>query len=178
MKFKTLLLTLFFTAGALSSVAIAKGPPPGKGKEKSKSSSTSSTSSTTTTSSERCKPRVAVVLKGEFMSAGADSFVMHVKQANKHGRKFVGDDVTVDVNDKTKFRRQGPAELEDFEAGDWLNVQARMCKEKKSKGDDDNEGDSASPAANEQQKLVAKRVVGKPAKDDDSTTTTTTTSTP
>lgn len=199
MKLKTLLVTSLFIAGIAASVAVAKGPPPGKGKDKSSSSSTA----TGTTSKGKgrskagsaaaCKPTVSFVLKGEFAGAGAattatpvagaspsampilGTFDMDVKQANSHGRKYVGETVTVSVNRKTAFKRRGHAELEDFEDGDWLNAQVRACHPKKSSSEAD-----AEPAA-EQQVLLAKRVVGKPAKnpgDASETETTTTTSSP
>jgi hypothetical protein len=198
-KLKTLLVTSLFVAGVAASVAVAKGPPPGKGK-----SSTSSSTATSTTSSKgkgkkaaaACKPTVSFVLKGEFAGAGAapavapaagttptaaailGTFDMDVKQANRHGRKYRGETVTVSFDRKTAFKRRGHADLEDFEDGDWLNVQVRACHPKQSSSEA-----GASPAASEQPVLLAKRVVGKPAKNagdasESETTTTTTTSSP
>jgi hypothetical protein len=59
------------------------------------------------------------------------------------------------VDRKTSFKRNGPATLADFEAGDRLNVQARFCKAKKNA--------PQNPSANAQA-LLAKRVTGHPAK--------------
>jgi hypothetical protein len=195
-KLKTLLVTFLFIAGVAASVAVAKGPPAGKGKDKSSSSSTA-TSTTSGKGKDKkaaaaCKPTVSFLLKGEFAGAGAapaaapavgtsptaaailGSFEMDVKQANSHGRKYRGETVTVSFDRKTKFKRRGHAEIEDFEDGDWLNVQVRACHPKKSAA-------AAATAAEEQPLLLAKRVVGKPAKsagEDSATETTTTPSSP
>jgi hypothetical protein len=149
---------------------------------------------------------VTFVRKGEFVSGGASSttggsttgatgsagtgpavlgtFEMKVTQANSHGKQYVGKTVTVSYDKKTKFRRRGQAEIEDYEAGDWLNVHVRGCKT--STSDDDSgssTGTTTSPnpgsAAATQDLLLAKQVIGKPKKSDgDSTTTTGTTTTP
>ena len=183
-------MTLLFAAGVAASVAVAKGPPPGKGKDKNKPSTSTSTS---TTSAQSCHPKVAFILKGEFKggaaasapSAGSSSsalvitgsFEMDVKQANSHGRQYVGKTVTISVDAKTKFTRRGHADLEDFEAGDWLNVHVRDCKAKKPKKKDGTTstststtptGTSTTPAP--QALLLAKKVTGKPGA---GTTTTT-----
>src|SRR6266511_676365 len=65
--------------------------------------------------------------------------------------------LTLKVDDKTSFKRNGPAEFADFKAGDRLNVQARACKAKKNAPTAPN----AAPPA-----LLAKRVTGHPAKND------------
>ena len=154
MKRIVLLLALFTVGLSAASFAVAK-PPPGKGngKEKNKTSSTS----TTAADPETCHPKVSVVLKGDFVSAGSDSFTMDVKSSNRHGRDYSGKTLALKVDAKTSFKRNGPAKLAAFEAGDRLNVQARACKTKKNAPKDPN----AAPTA-----LVAKRVTGHPAKKD------------
>jgi hypothetical protein len=97
---------------------------------------------------------------------------MDVKRSNYHGRDFVGEPLTLMVDDKTKFVRHGHAELSDFEAGDRLNVQARACK--KQKRSEQPTSSQAPPP------MLAKRVVGRPANPAESAgeTTTTTTAAP
>jgi hypothetical protein len=167
MKRIALLLALFALGLSAASFAIAK-PPPGKGNDKSKTTSTS----TNALDPETCHPKISVILKGDFVSGGGDSFSMDVKQSNYHGRDLVGTSLSLKVDAKTSFKRNGPAKLADFKAGDRLNVQARACKAKKNAAKDPN---AASPA------LLAKRVNGHPAKEsgsdsegDGSGTTTTT----
>ncbi len=194
MRFKALVTAILFAAGIAASVAVAKGPPPGKGKDKH--ATTTSTTGSTSTSTIECKPKVAVVLKGDFVSgSGTEAegvFQMKVRQANRHGKRFVAETVTIRYDEKTKFRRRGHAEAEDFEAGDRLNVQARACKEQKPKkpthgsttaststatttASTGTTSTGTSPPAAE---LLAKRVTGSPAKHPATTTgTTTTTST-
>lgn len=201
-KFKALVMTLLFAAGVAASVAVAKGPPPGKGKNKGSTSSSTSTSTTPGKGKKKgstnaaCKPTVSFVLKGEFMSMGAapapaaagtapsaspvlGTFEMDVKQANSHGRKYAGETVTVSVDAKTKFRRRGHAELEDFEAGDWLNVHVRACHPKKAQA---GSGTSTTPtttspsAPADQPVLLAKQVVGKPGSGSTTESTPSTTS--
>jgi hypothetical protein len=91
---------------------------------------------------------------------------MNVTQTNFHGRDLVGSPLTLTVDDKTMFRRNGHAELADFKADDRLNVQARACKKPKNA----TQAPAAAPTA-----MLAKRVTGHPAKASDSTDTTTTT---
>jgi hypothetical protein len=165
MKRIVLLLALFALGLSAASFAVAK-PPPGKGKDKS------STSTSTTADPENCHPKISVILKGDFVSGGGDSFTMDVKQANNHGRQYVGS-LTLKVDSKTTFKRNGPAKLADFKSGDRLNVQARACKASKNAAP----SSSAAPAA-----LLAKRVTGHPAKasgsDDGGDGQVTTTTTP
>ena len=85
---------------------------------------------------------------------------MDVKHSNYHGRDLVGKPLTLQVDEKTSFKRNGPATLADFKAGDRLNVQARACKAKKGAPKD------AVPPA-----LLAKRVTGHPAKGSGTTAT-------
>jgi hypothetical protein len=76
----------------------------------------------------------------------------------------VGSPLTLTVDAKTTFRRNGHAELADFKADDRLNVQARACKKQKNAAP----APPAEPVA-----LLAKRVTGHPAKTAGTTTTTT-----
>jgi hypothetical protein len=166
MKRIGILLGIFCLGLVTASLAVAKAPP-GKGKPEGKGKKTT----TSSTDPATCKPKISVILKGTFVSGGGTSFTMNVTQTNFHGRDLVGSPLTLTVDDKTKFRRKGLAELSDFEADDRLNVQARACKKPK------NAAPAAEPAA-----MLAKRVTGHPAKASDSaatiTTTTTTTPTP
>jgi hypothetical protein len=177
MKRTALLLALFCLGLTTASFAVAKdGPGKGKGK---KSSTTSSTTDPAT-----CHPKVSAILKGKFVSGGGTSFTMDVTGSNFHARDLVGEPLTLMVDDKTKFRRKGHAELSDFKAGDRLNVQARTCKVKKQKNKNGTTtttttstqttttGSTPTPAA---PAMLAKRVVGHPAKASAGTTTTTTT---
>lgn len=128
MKLKALLLTML-AAGVAASLAVAS-PPADKGRE-------GQTGATPTTKTEREPKRdregkrdrvVTLMLKGAFVSASDDSFAMLVKHSNKHARSLRGKQITVLVDDKTKFRRQGPAELADLVAGDRLLVLVRARK--------------------------------------------------
>jgi hypothetical protein len=161
MKRIVLLIALFALGLAAASFAVAK-PPPGKGKNHGSSTSTSTTADPAT-----CRPKISVIVKGDYLSGGGDSFSMDVKHSNFHGRDLVGKPLTLMVDEKTSFKRNGPAKLTDFKAGDRLNVQARACKAKKGAPKD------AAPPA-----LLAKRVTGHPAKkpgDESPPATTTTT---
>jgi hypothetical protein len=160
MKRFVLLTALFALGLAAASFAVAK-PPPGKG------SNPSTSTSTTTANPGTCRPKISMILKGDFLSGGGSSFSMDVKHSNFHGRSLVGKPLTLMVDDKTSFKRNGPAKLSDFKPRDRLNVQARACKAKKGSTP------STSPPT-----LLAKRVTGHPAKTGDGSTTTTTTTTP
>ena len=178
MKRTALLLAVFCLGLMTASFAVAKdGPGEGKGKKSSTGSAVASTDPAT------CKPKVSVILKGKFVSGGGASFTMDVTKSNFHGKQLAGTSLTLMVDDKTKFRRMGPAELEDFRAGDRLNVQARACKAKKQKSKNGatttgtttsttttSTTTSGGPAA----AMVAKRVVGHPTKAAAGPTTTTT----
>jgi hypothetical protein len=129
-------LALTVAALALPVVAAA-GPPAAKGKPPA--------------TGEKCKPRVSVVLKGLATSdpeAGATSFTMDVKGANRHGKQLVGDPatsltVTADLTapGTTKVRRAGKqSNLDALEAGDRVLVQFRLCRA-------DLAGDAASDQA-------------------------------
>jgi hypothetical protein len=170
-----------------------RGKGKGKGKDKKKDGEAA-----------ECKPTVTFVLKGEFVSGGASSltggsntgptdlaatgpailgtFEMKVSQANSHGTQYVGKTVTVSFNKKTKFRRRGHAEIEDYEAGDRLNVHVRGCKTSTSVDDSGSAtGTTTTPnpgsATATKNLLLAKQVIGKPKKGADSSTTTTDTTT-
>jgi hypothetical protein len=154
-----------FCAGLLAASLAAAKPPVGKGKPEGKGKKTT----TSSTDPATCKPKISIILKGKFVSGAGTSFTMDVTQANAHGRDLAGKPLTLNVDDKTRFVRRGPAALADFEAGDRLNVQARACKKQKNA--------AAAPAAGPTVPMLAKRVVGRPANpaetSGDSTTTTT-----
>ncbi len=170
MKLKAIALALFI-AGAGASYAVADD---GHGKGKSSDATTSTSTSTSTTEqhgkgkdhAKACRPNVAFVLNGTFVSAGSDgSFTMKVTHANHHARG-VGATATVGTDAKTRITEKGKkVTVADLKAGDRLNVQARGCK---------------NPPAGTTQALVAKRVVAHPAAKSggDGEGTTTTTETP
>jgi len=164
MKRIGILLAIFCLGLVTASLAVAKAPP-GKGKPEGKGKKTT----TSSTDPATCKPKISVILKGTFVSGGGTSFTMNVTHSNFHGRDLVGSPLTLTVDDKTMFRRNGHAELADFKADDRLNVQARACKKPKTT----TQTPAASPAA--PTAMLAKRVTGHPAKASDSTVTTTTT---
>ena len=122
-----------------------------------------------------CKPTVSFVLKGTFAGAAADGFTMNVTAANKHGRQFKGQQgLAVSVDAKTKFKRNGPAQLSDFVAGDRLVVQVRACKGAFApQAPQQPAADGSAPAPAAAPMLLAKRVVGHPAQasSDDSDST-------
>ncbi len=136
MDVKKIALALTVAALALPVVAAA-APPAGKGKPPA--------------TGESCKPRVTVLVKGVATSdpeAGATSFTMDVKRANRPGKQLVADPATsLTVNadltapGTTKVRRSGKqSNLDTLEAGDRVLVQFRMCKA-------DLAGDAASDQA-------------------------------
>jgi hypothetical protein len=176
MKLKAF-LTAMLVAGIAASLAAAS-PPPGKGRDRGSDATTTTSTTERAPKRERAgeaardrRPVVMLVLKGEFVSASDDSFAMLVKHSNKHARALRGRQVTIKVDDKTKFRRRGKAELSDLVEGDRLHVLVRARKD----------------AASSSLELLARMVKAHPAKrdrDDDededetgSTATTTTTQT-
>jgi hypothetical protein len=161
MKRIGMLIAIFCLGLVTASLAVAKAPP-GKGKPEGKGKKTT----TSSTDPATCKPKISVILKGTFVSGGGTSFTMNVTQTNFHGRDLVGSPLTLTVDDKTTFRRNGHAELTDFKADDRLNVQARACKKQKNA----TQAPAAVPAA-----MLAKRVTGHPAKASDVAGATTTT---
>lgn len=75
-----------------------------------------------------CRPRVALILRGTFLSGGTASFQMFVLRASQYGRALRGSR-EVGVNAQTRFRRNGePATLASLQTGDRLLVYARGCK--------------------------------------------------
>ena len=110
-----------------------------------------------------CKPTVSFILKGTLASvdAAGNSFTMNVTAANKHGRQFKGQNgLAVSVDAKTKFRRNGRAQLSDLLAGDRLVVQVRACKTAFAPQQPSADPNAPAPAA---PTLLAKRVVAHPA---------------
>ncbi len=127
MKLRVLLVSLV-ALGLSASVAVA-GPPPGKGKPASPGNS--ATAGKPLPTGPTCKPKVTVVLKGTVDSASATSLSVDVTSANRWGRAYVPGTaltpVTVDTN--TKVRRNGnTTAAAGLLKGDWVLVQARVCK--------------------------------------------------
>jgi len=166
MKLKALLLALF-TAGLLVSAAFAATPEK-KGKSTVSAQTTGSTGTTTgttgTTTTDKkgkasarkpeCKPARKLQLHGTFAGAVANGFAMAVTHANKGGKELKGKQVTVVVDDKTRFRGKGRS-LAGATPGDRVSVQGYACKANlsagtilarqvhlKSKKDDDDEDDA------------------------------------
>ena len=128
MKLKALLLTML-VAGIATSIAIAS--PPGDKGRRGETGTTATKAAKKAEKQQRKadrRPVVMLMLKGEFVSAGSDSFAMLVKHSNKHARALRGKQVTLKVDGKTKFRRSGPAKLSDLAAGDRLHVLVRAKK--------------------------------------------------
>lgn len=139
MKLKVVLIGLL-VAGLGASAAIA-GPPPGKGKPP--------------TTGDNCKPKVAVILKGELTAtpgAGAASLSVDVMRSNRWGRAYVraAQPTAVGLDQKTKVRRRGQKRVDALMQGDRVVVHARACKADLAEG--------ATPA------LTAARVVAHPKK--------------
>ena len=65
-----------------------------------------------------CRPRVGVIVRGELVSVDADAgvFTMLVDKANRHGKRFVGDEATFKLAKKGKVRKHGRATLAGVEA--------------------------------------------------------------
>ena len=81
-----------------------------------------------------CKPAVKVVLKG-ILAADVDpqdsdtSFVLTVKQSNKHGRAYVkAGSATIAVDTHTRINRQGAHNLGALAPNDRVSVKAKVCK--------------------------------------------------
>lgn len=168
MKIKTLILAML-VAGIAASIAVAS-PPQDKGRGGDHGKTTSAAKSQKGASASAAakqrkadrRPVVMLVLKGEFVSVGSDSFAMLVKHSNKHARALRGKQVTVKVDAKTKFLRGGRAKLADLVPKDRLHVLVRAKK-----------GEAAGSF-----ELLAKLVHARPAQpteDEAGTTTTTTT---
>lgn len=177
MKLKALLLALF-TAGFAVSIAVAASPA---GLERGKPETTTATTSTdgsATTSegkkgkdrakegkghakrSDACRPKRKLMLRGEFVAAGAGGFAMTVSGGNHGAKAWKGKQATVLVDDKTRFKGKKRS-LAALAAGDRLAVQGYACK-----------ADAAAGS------IVARLVMTKGPKrdhDDNKTTTTATT---
>ena len=133
MKVRMLLVGLAAVALTASSALAAQ--PADKGKKP--------------TTGAGCKPQVTVVLKGTLKVAPLS---VDVTSGNRWGRAYVEGtaNTPITVNDDTKVRRQGKAEIGDLELGDRVLVQAKVCKAALK--------DNAVPA------LTARMVVAHPAK--------------
>jgi hypothetical protein len=99
---------------AVASAAFAKGgpkpAPPGKA------------------TPSACRGRVALIVRGTFLSAATSSFQMLIRRANHHARALRGPrELSIDA--KTRFRRNGkPSLLAAMQPNDRLLVYARGCK--------------------------------------------------
>ena len=133
MKVRMLLVGLAAVALTASSALAAQ--PADKGKKP--------------TTGAGCKPQVTVVLKGTLKVAPLS---VDVTSGNRWGRAYVEGtaNTLITVNDDTKVRRQGKAEIGDLELGDRVLVQAKVCKAELK--------DDLTPA------LTARMVVAHPAK--------------
>jgi hypothetical protein len=128
MKLK--LLVVGVLAVSLGVSAAVAAPPPGKGKPQTTPPAGKGKPQTT---GPTCRPKVTVVLKGTFTSLSGDTLTMTVTRGNRWARAWVTAgtaQVTVDPS-TTKVRidrRNGAKALADLVSGDWLLVQARVCK--------------------------------------------------
>jgi len=119
MRLKVLVLVLVASLVAVSA-AVAKDHPGNKGKKPPATGA-------------KCKPAVTVMLSGVLAADvdpadGDTSFVMLVKQSNKHGRTFkAAGSATVMVDAKTRIRRQGADNLGALAPNDRVHVTAN-CK--------------------------------------------------
>jgi hypothetical protein len=135
MRFKVLVLVLVASLFGVSA-AFGKGKPPKTG--------------------PGCKPSVKVVLAG-VLDANTDpadsdtSFTMLVKHSNNHGRAYVkAGSATINVDSKTRIRRQGAHNLGALAPNDRVLVGAKVCKA--------DLADGATPD------LTAKKINAHPAK--------------
>jgi hypothetical protein len=113
MRFKLLIVALVASLAVVSAAA-GKGKPP--------------------KSDHGCKPAVAVMLAGVLASDvdpadGDTSFTMVVKRSNRFGRAYkLAGAATINVDPKTKVRRQGAHNLGALAPNDRLLVTAKACK--------------------------------------------------
>jgi hypothetical protein len=113
MRFKLLIVALV-AALAVVSGAAGKGKPPRSG--------------------QGCKPAVKVVLAGVLAADvdpadGDTSFTMVVKHSNRFGRAYkLAGTATINVDQKTRVRRQGAHNLGALAPNDRLLVSAKACK--------------------------------------------------
>ncbi|HEX3266908.1 MAG TPA: hypothetical protein VHQ98_02875 [Gaiellaceae bacterium] len=117
---KVLVLALVVSLVGVSA-AVAKDHPGNKGKKPP-------------TTGAKCKPAVTVMLSGVLgadvdPADGDTSFVMIVKQSNKHGKTYkTAGSATVMVDAKTRIRRQGADNLGALAPNDRVHVTAKVCK--------------------------------------------------
>lgn len=147
---KLRLLLVGMVAVVLTASSAIAAPPPGKGKPDT--AGKPATAGKPLPSGASCKPRVTVVLKGAITTVSADALGMNVTRSNRWGRAWTtAGTATVGLDaENTKVRRNGKKSAADLLAGDWVLVQARVCK-----------ADLAEGAMPE---LTAVRVVAHPAK--------------
>jgi hypothetical protein len=118
MRLKILVLALV-TALVAVSAAVAKDHP-GKGPKPK--------------SGPGCKPAVTVMLAGTLAADvdpqdGDTSFVLTVKNSNRHGRAYqAAGTATILVDAKTRVRRQGAKTLGALAPNDRVHVTAKACK--------------------------------------------------
>ena len=113
MRFKLLIVALVASLAVVSAAA-GKGKPPKSG--------------------PGCKPAVTVMLAG-VLAADVDpadgdaSFTMVVKRSNRFGRAWKqAGSATINVDQKTRVRRQGAHNLGALAPNDRLLVSAKACK--------------------------------------------------
>jgi hypothetical protein len=122
MRLKILVLALV-SALAMASAAVAKGPNPGNHGKGHKP-----------TTGAGCKPAVTVMLAGTLGATvdpadGDTSFVLTVTGANRHGGAYKqAGTATINVDAKTKVRRQGATNLGALAPNDRVHVTAKACK--------------------------------------------------
>ena len=114
MRFKLLIVALVASL-AVVSAAEGKGKPPRSG--------------------PGCKPAVTVMLAGVLAADvdpadGDTSFTMTVKRSNRFGRAYKqAGSATINVDSKTRVRRQGAHNLGALAPNDRLLVSAKACKD-------------------------------------------------
>jgi len=120
MRLKVLVLALVASLIAVSA-AVAEDHPGNKGKKPPATGA-------------KCKPAVTVMLSGVLgadvdPADGDTSFVMIVKQSNRHGGTYKSaGSATVMVGAKTRIRRQGAKNLGVLAPNDRVHVTAMVCK--------------------------------------------------
>jgi hypothetical protein len=113
MRFKLLIVAVVASLAVVSAAA-GKGKPPKSG--------------------QGCKPAVTVMLAGVLAADvdpadGDTSFTMVVKRSNRFGRAYKqAGTATVNVDSKTKVRREGAHDLGALAPNDRLLVSAKACK--------------------------------------------------
>ena len=113
MRFKLLIVALVASLAVVSAAA-GKGKPPKSG--------------------QGCKPAVTVMLAGVLAADvdpadGDTSFAMVVKRSNRFGRAWKqAGSATINVDQKSRVRRQGAHNLGALAPNDRLLVSAKACK--------------------------------------------------